>query len=308
MERAIENVLNKHLAVKPFEKLCIITDDKKYKLALKFFEVAKKINLETTLVLMEARKFDGEEPPEEVKRAMKSNDVAIIITEKSLTHTKAARLAKEMGTRIASMPKLDKYSLTKGGLTADPKKIREITHKLFYKLEESNYVEVKSKNGTDVYFSVRGRKWFMDDGDLTKPSCLGNLPAGEVFIAPVENTINGTIVFDYFPLAKTKLKIQVENGRIAKMSKQIKKIREILEKHRANHHIGEFGIGTNPKAKIIKNVLEFEKALGTAHFAIGNNLSFGGKISIPFHMDGIIKKPLVKVDNQIILKDGKLKV
>ncbi|MFZ8830027.1 MAG: aminopeptidase, partial [Candidatus Aenigmatarchaeota archaeon] len=79
--------------------------------------------------------------------------------------------------------------------------------------------------------------------------------------------------------------------------------RELGEKAR---QIAEFGIGTNPKAKIIGNILEDEKVFGTCHFALGNNVNFGGNNDVSFHLDGIIEKPTIIVDGKEIMRNGVL--
>ena len=71
-------------------------------------------------------------------------------------------------------------------------------------------------------------------------------------------------------------------------------------------NIAEFGIGTNENAKITGNILEDEKVIGTCHIALGNNAGFGGKVNVQLHIDGIIKKPTIFVDNKKILDDGRL--
>jgi len=69
-------------------------------------------------------------------------------------------------------------------------------------------------------------------------------------------------------------------------------------------NIGEFGIGLNPKAKIVGKVLEDEKVLGTVHFAIGSNYDQDALALI--HSDGIVKNPTVTVDGKLLMKKGKL--
>ena len=53
-----------------------------------------------------------------------------------------------------------------------------------------------AKNGTNISFFIKNRKWLSDNGIYTKKGDFGNLPAGEVFIAPLEEKTNGTIVVD----------------------------------------------------------------------------------------------------------------
>ena len=71
----------------------------------------------------------------------------------------------------------------------------------------------------------------------------------------------------------------------------------------------EFGIGMNPASKIIGNVLEDEKKLGTVHVAFGDNSTFGGNVKCGIHIDGIILKPTVVInDEKTILEKGELTV
>ncbi len=89
---------------------------------------------------------------------------------------------------------------------------------------------------------------------------------------------------------------------------EAKLLNEILEKvkNKKAYNIAELGIGTNPKAVITGSTLEDEKVKGTCHLALGNNIGFGGKIDVPVHIDGVIKKPTIFIDAKVIIKDGKL--
>jgi aminopeptidase len=64
------------------------------------------------------------------------------------------------------------------------------------------------------------------------------------------------------------------------------------------HNIAEFGIGINPEARLIGNVLEDEKVGGTVHIALGDNSTFGGDVIAGIHLDGIITKPRIFVDDE----------
>jgi len=71
-------------------------------------------------------------------------------------------------------------------------------------------------------------------------------------------------------------------------------------------NIAEFGVGTNPKAKVSGNILEDEKVFGTIHIALGSNYDFGGQVKAPIHLDGIIKTPTVLVDEKYLFKEGRI--
>jgi len=303
---SLGDTLIKLLAIKPWEKVLILTDFRKEKIGRKFFEELKgKANVK--FFVMKTRSRDGEEPTKRAKELMLEADVILAITLYSLTHTKAVKECVELGKRVASMPNLSEFSIKDGGLTADYQVVKEITEKVFRSLKNAKKIKVLSKNGTNVEFSVEGREWHKDNGWLTEKGSLGNLPAGEVFIAPLEESINGLIVFDSFPLSKSKLILEVRNGKAYEIRNDVKRLEKIfLQLGEKARQIAEFGIGTNPKAKIIGNVLEDEKVLGSCHFALGNNINFGGSNNVPFHMDGIIEKPTIIVDGKPIMKGGEL--
>jgi leucyl aminopeptidase (aminopeptidase T) len=70
--------------------------------------------------------------------------------------------------------------------------------------------------------------------------------------------------------------------------------------------IAEFGIGTNKKAKILGVMICDEKTLGSCHFALGNNLSMGGKNDCYGHFDYVIANPTVWADGKKIVEGGKI--
>jgi len=294
------------LGIQPWEKVLVLTDFKKKIIGRKIFEELKG-RANVRLFAMKTRSRDGEEPTKRARELMLEADVILAVTRYSITHTKAVKDCVNRGKRVASMPNLDEFSVLNGGLTADYNEVREITGKVFESVKDSKKVKVLSRNGTNVEFSVEGRIWHKDDGWLDKKGSLGNLPAGEVFIAPIEESVNGRIVFDRFPLSNSKLILETKNGKVCEVRGDVERIERIfLELGERARQIAEFGIGTNPKAKIVGNVLEDEKVLGTCHFALGNNVNFGGVNDVPFHVDGIIEKPTIVVDGRIIMRRGKL--
>ena len=107
------------------------------------------------------------------------------------------------------------------------------------------------------------------------------------------------------------LKLFVKNGYVTKIEgdKKADALKKLIKPFgKPAKNIAELGIGTNYRAKIVGSVLEDEKVLGTVHMAIGDNKSMGGKVSVPSHLDGILLKPTLKIDNRVVMKDGVLKV
>jgi len=103
------------------------------------------------------------------------------------------------------------------------------------------------------------------------------------------------------------IKLTIRDGFVEKIEggEEAKKLEGILSKYgKEARNIAEFGIGTNPKAKISGNILEDEKVFGTIHIALGNNYDFGGKVKAPIHLDGIIKEPTVLIDGEYLFGGG----
>jgi len=306
MIKAADKVVKTCLGIKPNEKILIVTDTKMQKIGKVIYEAAKKISKNSSLIVMQPTGRDGKEPSKIVARAIKKSDKVIAPTYYSLTHTQAAIRAWKKGVIIATMPHVSEFSFTKGGLTANYKVVYRFCKKMLRHVRNARTVKVTSPSGTDVEFSAKGREWNNDEGIFGKRHKPGNLPAGEVFVAPVEGSVNGRIVFDSFELSRGKIELEVKNGKVFRMRGDIKKLEKIFSKlGKKARQVAEFGIGCNPKARVIKNTLEDEKVFGTVHIALGNNTGFGGKNKVEFHQDGIILKPTLIVDGRIIIRNGK---
>jgi leucyl aminopeptidase (aminopeptidase T) len=107
---------------------------------------------------------------------------------------------------------------------------------------------------------------------------------------------------------KRPITISVEGGQVVHVKGDDGRLLKLLEKYENAKNVAEIGIGTNPKAKIIGNVLEDEKVMGTVHVAFGDNHTFGGDTRAEIHLDGIIKRPDIWLDGERIMKGGKLDV
>ena len=87
-------------------------------------------------------------------------------------------------------------------------------------------------------------------------------------------------------------------------------VRRILEQYKDSrvYNIGEVGLPVNRENKICGRMLADEGAYGTVHIGIGNNLSFGGNVEAPLHMDMVIRDITLKIDGRIISQNGILQI
>jgi leucyl aminopeptidase (aminopeptidase T) len=212
------------------------------------------------------------------------------------------------------MPLFD-ISMLEGAMNVDWKALAKRTEKIAKEVNRAELVEVKTLNGSFISFSKRGRKAGSDTGILKKPGSFGNLPAGEVYIAPLEGTARGRLIIEWAPTRRlaSPIILIIKDGVVVNIEGEdtyVEYLRDKLDERKENSNIAEFGIGTNNRATRLDNILESEKILGTIHIALGDNSSFGGKVKTPFHQDFVFLKPTVTLiykdgSKQAILKSGK---
>jgi len=300
------------LAVKEGEQVLVVTDTGKTRIAEALAYASRAVGAEVSVIVMLPRERSGVEPPKPVAEAMMGADVIFMPTTRSLTHTEARRRATEAGARIASMPGITEDMMSTGAMTADYEQVAALTEAVARALEGGREVHITTPSGTDLIMSIEGRGVLRDTGLYHRPGDFGNLPAGEVCLAPVEGTTEGILVIDRMGSVVTRpLKVRVERGRAVEFEgPDAERLLELLRSADENaFNIAELGIGTNPKARFRGIVLEDEKILGTVHIAFGDNRSFpGGRVASSIHVDGILFRPTVVVDGRTIMRDGKLTI
>ena len=315
LDTASQIAIRDCMGAKKNEKILVITDEQKREIGLSLHENAIRLGYFSLLVEMKSGKINGEEPPAQIAELMQKFDVVFCPTAKSLTHTDARRSASAKGVRIATFPGITKDVMIRG-MNADYKAISKRTIKLQKILEKGKEIRVTAQAGTDISFKIAGRKIIPSKGLFHAKGESGNLPTGETFLAPVEGTSNGVFVVDGSMaglglIQNANIRIEVKDGYATKISggNVAKKLKTMLDKAgKEARNIAEFGIGTNDSAKLSGVLLEDEKVMGTIHIALGNNVSMGGSVNVPIHLDGVVKKPTVWMDGKMLMKDGKLLV
>lgn len=256
---------------------------------------------------------------EEIVLAAKGDtaDVVIALANNSTSHTRFRSLLNRAGCRFASLPHFDPEMFF-SSMRVDWQLLAKRTKSLAERINRAVEIRVETGNGTRMRFGKKGRVAAGDDGLLTTPGSFGNLPAGEVYLAPLEGTSEGVMVLDLAPMRKLEapLELIVRDGRVTEIRGE-EPFRAVLEEIFArsplNRNIAELGIGTNDRASRPDNILEAEKIMGTIHIALGDNSSFGGTVSTPFHEDYVFYGPTVTAlledgTSDLLLEEGKLLV
>lgn len=304
--------LKDYMGLKPHETLLIVTDEVKREIGMALHEAGKGLAKESMLIEIKSREINGQEPPEAVAEMMQKVDVVVCPTLRSLTHTDARRNAVKLGVRVGTMPGITVDAMARC-LSADYDKIIKLSDFIAKRMEGISTIRVVTKMGTDVTMPMKDRMIIQSTGVHREKGQSGNLPSGEVYLAPWEDQTNGRVVIDGsmagIGLLDEPIVVDIVDGYAETITggKQAQELIEMLDKSgREARAVAEFGIGTNYKAKITGLILEDEKVFGTIHIAFGNNISMGGKIAVNSHYDGLVTLPDVYFDDTLIMKQGKL--
>lgn len=177
-------------------------------------------------------------------------------------------------------------------------------------MEKTDKVKIISKD-TNLTFSIKNMKAVKCCGEC-------NIPDGELYTAPVKNSVNGKICFNIPSLNNgtvfRNIMLEFENGKIVNCDcNEKQKLENILNTDEGSRYLGEFAFGLNPYVnKPILDILFDEKMCGSVHFAIGNSYDDapnGNKSAIHWDLISNHKTEFgggeIYFDDVLIRKNGK---
>lgn len=194
--------------------------------------------------------------------------------------------------------------------TEDPQQAwlnrRKDQQKIVDLLNQKDKVQYKGE-GIDITFSTKGRTWINSDGQT-------NMPSGEVYTSPVENSVNGVVHFSY-PAVYMGHEVEgvtlwVKDGYVEKWTaKRGQDFMDNILQSDGARRFGEAAIGTNYNInQFTKNILFDEKIGGTIHMALGQSyLQTGGKNQSTIHWDMIgnmVNGGQIFADDELIYENG----
>lgn len=178
-------------------------------------------------------------------------------------------------------------------------------------LEGKKEVIVKSPNA-DLRLSIEGRTFINSDGKK-------NMPSGEIFTGPVEDSASGWVEFTYPAIQSGRevsgVRLEFEDGKVVKASAEKNEAFLVsqLDSDEGARYLGEFAIGTNYGIQqFTKSILFDEKIGGSFHLAVGSGYpETGSKNKSSIHWDFIcdIKEDSeIRVDGELLYRDGKFQI
>lgn len=313
MAPTARRMMEQVLGVRAGERLVIVTDfDRPRSITDLLTTTATLYGLNVVVVSMPAREMGGEEPPPAVAAAMGEADCLIVQTSHSMTHTNAEREALRAGARVCNIREVDEEMMVGGGMTADYDQVDRITRRGVALLTAASYAHVRTPEGTDLTIDLTGRPAFALSGFAREPGTFSGLPDGEAAIAPLEGRTEGVVVNPYLVekigQVTEPFRMEVNKGRIARVEggAQAQQLNEILGRKDtgARNFAAELALGTNPACRLIPKSREIKKRLGQAHVALGDNVSLAGTVESAVHLDIMLLRPTVVLDDHIVLDEG----
>lgn len=295
------------LKVKKGERFLIVTDRQKMKVAEALAFWGKECGAEVTTYLMTETLRPITAPTGIFKLMIAEADVTAYMLDARVAEKPFRGYMVEHGGkngRICMMPGIT-VDMMERLVNVDFRALDRLTRKTIRALQDCSAVRVTNRLGTDITFSVEGRKWENDSGDISAKGKHGNLPAGECYTCPVESTFSGRIVISLIDDKIGRGSMEFKKGKLVNFSgRGIAQIAAQIGSDPSGYLIGEFGIGTNRGARICRNMLEAEKAFGTVHFAIGDSYGLGRNKS-KWHFDALVEKVTLTAGRKEIIRGGK---
>lgn len=306
-KRWIENVLTNSLALQPGERVVVMTDRSLREAGAELATAARQADAASVVqtTLPESGVTFSLVPTSFVQEVRQADVLISMRAELDLMeedpHIRAAMSAfREAGRgRWASLAQVDQEVL-EHELSANWDVVAAEAERLRTKLARGSKLHLTTAAGTDLKLSYAGRPLHMETGLIRTPGAFGNLPPGEVYVAPQETSAEGRLVVDLClgdlwmdnPVTLTFVR-----GRVVAMDGgwAADELRSRLGEDDWAWTIGEFGLGANPFIRRRGRVAHDEKALGTAHVALGSNRSFGGMNPAETHYDCVLAEPQITV-------------
>jgi leucyl aminopeptidase (aminopeptidase T) len=226
--------------------------------------------------------------------------------------------AAKNGLRVLHMPGVDEDLFVASLTGVDLHEIQESGAPLQARLMQATNLEIVTETAQKDEHRLRavisGRRTHLCGG-IALPREIMNLPTGEVYVAPREDQTNGTLVLNgamgdrVVRFGTDEIILAFRHGRLDLQKSSFSKtafaegferdLKTILQTDPQKGILGEIGIGLNPAVTSLRGAEVWdEKALGTAHIALGANQPFGGTIQVNFHRDLVFYPKAILVDSE----------
>lgn len=303
--RWTETVLGHSLGLRPGERVLILADRQLQPAAEALTEAARRMQAGEVVHYALPEPGRLQVVPRSLAAAVAAADVVISLRAELRLSVEDAAMRAAMDAfrragrgRWVSLAQVEVETL-EAALSPGLEEVAARVSALAGRMRAAAGVRLTAPGGTDLRVSYEGRPVLVDTGQVREAGAVGNLPAGEAYVAPHETGVDGQLVVDValgdIPLDQP-VTLTFRRGRVMEATggEAAAELRRRLGDDRWAWTVGELGLGVNPHITPSGRVALAEKALGTAHVALGGNLAFGGRNPAPTHYDCVIASPTVE--------------
>lgn len=247
---------------------------------------------------------------DEVAAELADVDVVVAFTSTSIVAGPAARASVAHGGRVLTMTGADERMLTRGAIEADFTTLTPTCDLFAAKVTDAVEAEVQSANGTKIRMSLRGRPGVPNPPGRPRAGVY-RAPYAGVLVAPVEDSVDGTIVVDVstsFGRVDFPVTLVVEQGRIVAITggAAAERIERMLvdTDGPAPDSVGVMGFGMNPAASVCGVISQDVAVAGTGHLSLGPNRGIGGARDGHAYVELVYAQPTLFLNGAKVMRDG----
>ena len=318
IDKGVSIILHDWLNVRQGELIHFITDETHLKEAEAVSRWAYGADAVLKTTILPSHLIQEGDVIEGMVDILSNENVIIGATDYSFITTNAVKTAVNNGARFLSIPLscTDGTSLLENDfIQMNPKEAQRNAKKLLKYMKGGHKIKVTTKSGTDLTLSIEGRNPGSFCGLAGKPKEVTSA-SFEVYVAPVEDSMNGTLYLDgsfgYIGKVGKPVKIVFRDGTLISAESEDDGAQKLLDYIKSFNDEtmfkpGEFGIGLN-KLSAVRGVcyIEDESVYSTFHIGMGRNIALGGVQDAAGHFDIVTHKPNIYVDDMLIMKEGKI--
>lgn len=315
MEQGARIIVESWLHAQPEDVLHFITDETKLREAEAFARAARRAGAIPKLTVLESDSIQSGETVEKMRSILSYATAIVGATNYSFITTNAVDYALRRGARFLSLPLSTNNGeslLEQNFLRMRPAAAARMGRPMLRCLRNSDTVHITTKQGTDITFSIRGRKPGMFNGVAARAGVCASA-SFEVYVPPVETQTSGRVILDgsmgYIGLVRQPLELGFENGYLTYIADTPdgRKLKDYLSRFEdpEMYCAAELGIGLNRLARCRgASYIEDESAYGTFHIGFGRNLALGGRHDAAGHFDIVVHRPTICAGESVLMKDG----
>lgn len=319
VQAAARKFVEQVMLVKPGENVVVTADTATdMRVVRATAEAVYAAGAHPVLIVYETRPRPLMEPPRPVAEAVRVADVWIEFTLQYILYSSAHRAAIDAGCRYTCVPAMDVDMLLRTIGWVDFPKMLALGEKLTEVFSGTDKITMKSDAGTDITGTMKGRR-VKHQGKLADKKGETVTLAGQVTFMPIEESLNGTIVFDgsIWPpdeigMLREPVTLTVEEGVIRKIDggREARLMENFLRSLNDPNMfcLAHYSLGLNPGVrKLTGRIVEDERLFGCITIGMGSQgPNHGGKgIRAAGHVDGIVTRPTFILDGKTVEQDGK---